>query len=93
MSCCRVLFVYRKVPLGCVCMCVCVCVCVLLRAMGLDREIGPPSSLMTIECVSQDDSLLRAPGWLALVPHIVGNQKERFMYVCMYVCVCAALTE
>lgn len=25
--------------------------CVLLRAMELDGEIGPPSSLMTIECV------------------------------------------
>lgn len=62
MSCCYVLFVYRKVPLA--------CVCVLLRAMSLDGEIGLPSSLMTIECVSQDDSLLRAPEQLSgTAPH------------------------
>ena len=73
--------------------CVCVSVCVLLRAMGLDGEIRPSSSLMTIECVSQDDSLLRAPGRHSAQPHThfhdVGSQKEQFMHVH----VCAVLTE
>lgn len=44
-------------------LCMCVSVSMLLRAMELDGEMGPPSSLMTFECVLQDDSLLRAPGW------------------------------
>lgn len=29
------------------------CVYVLLRAMGLDGEIGPPSSLITIKCLTR----------------------------------------
>lgn len=71
----------------------CVCVCVLLRAMGLDEEIGPTSSLMTIECVSQDDSLLRAPGWHFAQPHAHSSHCRKPKRTVLYVHVCAAHTE
>lgn len=73
----------------------CTCVCVL-RAMGLDREIGPPSSLMTIECVSQDDSLLRAPGWHSTGPHAGSSRcrkPKRTAYLSMRVYVQLSLNS
>ncbi len=74
------------------CVCVCACVCVLLRAVGLDGEIGPPSSLMTIECVSQDDSMLRAPGWHSTRPHASSSCRRRPKRV-GYECVCMCSSQ
>lgn len=77
-SCCCVLFVYGKVPLGCV------CVCVLLRAMEAgwgDRASSIPNDYWV--CLTRwhpAESTWLAHG-LALVLHTVGSQKELLMYV------------
>lgn len=48
----------------------CVCVCVLLRTTGLD------SCLMTVEYVSGDVNLLKAPGRSSAQPHALASRRN-----------------
>lgn len=55
------------------------------KGQGLDGEIGIPRSLMTIECVSQDDSLMRAPGWHSAQPSATSSHCRKpagMLYEC-----------
>lgn len=57
------------------------------KGQGLDGEIGIPYSLMTIECVSQDDSLMRVPGWHSTQPSATSLQCRKLTGM-PYECVC-----